>query len=68
MTLGFELKQLGKCCKFYLDWEHVGMNGFVEQGITKCSMLRLRCLSRFHGFRSLELSEERFVLEMVVKR
>lgn len=39
-------------------------------GITKCSvldMLRLRCLADFHGFRSLELSKERFVLEMVVK-
>lgn len=30
-------------------------------------LLKLRCLSGFHGFRNLALSQERFVLEMVVK-
>lgn len=37
---------------------------------TECyvlGMLGLTCLSGFHGFRSLELGEERFILEMVVK-
>lgn len=66
MTLGFGLKQLGRCRKFYLDWQSVGMNGFVEQVITECSvldMLRLRCLSGFHGFRNLELTEKRFVVK-----
>lgn len=29
--------------------------------------VKLRCLSGFHEFRNLELSKERFVLEMVVK-
>lgn len=66
MTLGFGLKQLGGCHKFYLDWEGGGMNGFVEQVITECSVLdilRLRYLTGFHGFRNLELTEMRFVVK-----
>ena len=31
MTLGFVLEQLAGCSKFYLDWEDVRMNGFMEQ-------------------------------------
>lgn len=47
MTLGFEFKQLDKCCKFYLNWEHVRMNGFVEQGIDQAFYVKVEMLITF---------------------